>query len=506
MYLSPLSLIQLQGAGWLTWVIVAAVALAAFYLIVFLVKRIKKAEKETEDEWSLSQRSIFTDASPRAAEHTEPAPRRTAELEESMPAPSQFPGPIPGPTEGTRSLTSSKEAGETGQTELLKSVPAVDPEPREEKPAPAPEPPQTFGQRYQPPARPEQPEQPRERGTELLTSRGPQVADRPAGRPRETAPFDDEVWAGLEMDEQTAGQTAAPPEPADEARVDSRRREMFDPPVIEAVKRRESFEPPVIEPLESPNEPPAARRKAVEARPVAVEHEARQPAPPREVVAAGPPVRASEHRSGTVLNLPAEYSDAPMVYGEVSPDRGTQAIGSLTNYGKNVDDKSGRGWKWLLALVGVVVAAVLMYYFIRPINERVDRWFNEVRDRNIAATKPPPPPEFKAQVLLARPQPGNNNAAMAKARGRVISTSDEPLENLSIELEFVRKDGAPPDFRTFPIDPPTIAAKQQGNFEFDFDTRVHSGYKPSKLLSNGAEVPFAAPGLTKKPAQPTPPQ
>jgi hypothetical protein len=281
---------------------------------------------------------------------------------------------------------------------------------------------------------------------------------------------------------------------------------MFDPPVIEPMKRRESFEPPVIEPLESPDEPPAARPKAVEARPVAVDRDVHQPITPHEVVAAVPPARAGEHRSGSVLNLPAEYSDAPMVYGEVSPERQTRAIGSLSNYGKHDDDKKGRGWKWLLALAGVAVAVVLMYFFIRPFNERVDRWFNEVRGRNIAASKPPPAPEYKAQVLLARAQPGNNNAAIAKARGRVISTSDESLENLTIELELVRKDGAPSDFRTFPIDPPTIAPKQSGNFEFDFDTRVHSGYKPSKLFSNGGEVPFAAPGLTKRQPQSSPPQ
>ena len=529
----------MQGAGWLTWIIVAVVALLAFFLIVFLVKRIKKAEKETEDEWSLTQRSIFTNAAPPPVDYAQPAPTRTAELENSMPAPSQFPGPIPRPSGETRSLTSSQEAGETARTDLLRSVPAVEPSPPEEEPTPVPEPPPTFGQRYQPPTRPDHEQQHEqqlgERGTELLTSRGPDRTTNRAKPPRATTPFDEDVRAGLEINEQPAEQPpapiepapiepapieSAPIEPAGEARVDSRRREMFEPPAIEPVRRRESFEPPVIEPLESPDEPQAARpkaveakaveakaveAKAVEARPVVVDRDARQPVTPHEVVAAVPPARASEHRSGSVLNLPAEYSDAPMVYGEVSPERQTRAIGSLSNYGKHEDDKKGRGWKWLLALAGVAVAIVLMYFFIRPFNERVDRWFNEVRGRNIAASKPPPAPEYKAQVLLTRAQLSNNNA-IAKARGRVINTSDEPLENLSVEMELIRKDGASPDIRTAPVNPATLAPTQQGIFEVDLDSRVYSGHKLRNLFSKDGEVPFSAPGQTKQQPQSSPPQ
>jgi hypothetical protein len=280
---------------------------------------------------------------------------------------------------------------------------------------------------------------------------------------------------------------------------------MFDPPVIESMKRRESFEPPVIEPLESPEEPPAARPKAVEARPVVVDLDARQPITPHEVVAAVPPARAGEHRSGSVLNLPSEYSSAPIVYGEVSPDRQTRAIGSLSNYGKHDDDKKGRGWKWLLALAGVAVAAISMYFLIRPFNAWVDRKFNEVRGRNIAASKPPPAPEYKAQVLLTRAQLSNNNA-IAKARGRVINTSDEPLENLSVEVELIRKDGAPPDIRTAPVNPATLAPTQQGIFEVDLDSRIYSGHKLRNLFSKDGEVPFSAPGQTKQQPQSSPPQ
>jgi hypothetical protein len=512
MPLSTFSFIQLQGVGWLTWAIVGIVAVLALFLIFFFVKRINKAEKETEDEWSLTQRSLFTNLSIQD-ERTERAATRTAELDEVEPTP---PESVLPPVGETRTLSSSIEAGEIGRTELLKSIPAVDPEP-EEEPQPAPDSPPTFGQRYEPPPRleqerPEQERQQSERGTELLASRGPEIIDQPAEQPREahprqTAPFDDEVWTGLEIDEQPSEQPPAPPAPLSEARVEHRRREMFEPPIIEPVRRRETFEPPVIAPLESPDEPPTARRKAVEARPAAIDRDVArplmpqpltpQPVAPHAIVAAAQTDRARERRSGSVLNLPAETSDAPMVYGEIAADRESRSIGSLSNYGKNVDERKGRGWKWLIVLLCVIVAAVLMYYFIRPLNAWVDRKFAEVRDRNIDASQPPPPPEYKAQVYLARGQIANNNS-LAKARGRVTNISDAPLENLSVEVELIRKDGAPPDIRTAPVNPSTLAPTQQGIFEVDLDSRVHSAHRLGKLLSKDGEVLFTAPGQQTK--------
>jgi hypothetical protein len=513
MSLSIFSFVQQQGFGWLTWAVVAVVAVLALFLIFFFVKRINKAEKETEDEWSLTQRSIFTNA-PIQDERTERAATRTAELDEVAPPSPEIVLP---PVGGTRTLSSSVEAGETGKTELLKSTPAFEPEPPQEEPQPVPDPPLVFGQRYEPPPRLEQErlEQERqqaERGTELLASRGPEIIDQPAEPPGQTAPFDDEVWAGLEIDKQVQ----APPEPLGEARVEHRRREMFEPPIIEPVRRRETFEPPAIAPLESPDDPPSARRKAVEARPAAIDRDVARPLTSQpltsqavapqpiasEVIAseaiagAAQTNRASERRSGSVLNLPAETSDAPMVYGEIAADRETRAIGSLSNYGKNVDDRKGRGWKWLVALLGVIVAAVLMYYFIRPFNAWVDRWFAEVRGRNIAASQPPPPPAYKARIFPPRGEL-NSNSNLIKARGQVTNISDAPLENLSVEVELIRKDGIPPDIRTFPVDPPTLAPRQPGIFVIELDSRVHSGNKMSRLLSKDGEVLFTTPGQNK---------
>jgi hypothetical protein len=519
MSLLLVSFIQLQGTGWLTWVIVGGVVLLALFLIFFFVKGIKKAEKETEDEWSLSQRSLFTNVPAPPIENPERTGVRTAELEVAPPPYES----APRPSGETRNLASPADAGEIAQTE---SVPAVEPEPEAERPRLVPDLPPVSEQ----PAR-------EERGTELLASKGPERVEQ-TGEP---APFDDEVWAGLEIDEQPVAQPPvaetlaneappAQPEPPREARVDRRSRERFESPVIESVKRREPFEPPVIEPLKSPDEPPIARRKTVEARPVAVERNVApqerklrveseapiypgerdsQPAAQEAVGDSGQSdiwraqrsgSVAEVRRSGSILNLPAEASDAPLVFGEPAPDRDARAIGSLSNYGKDPDAGKGRKWIGLVVLLGVIVGAALLYFFVRPINERVDNWFARVRGRNIAATKPVAP-EYKARIFLPRVVQ-NNNSNTAKARGQVVNTSDAPLEGLSVEVELIRNDGAPPDIRTASVDPPTLAPKQPGIFVIDLDPKIHTGQRASKLLSKDGEVPFTTPGQNKPQAQP----
>ncbi len=551
MSLLLMSFIQLQGMGWLTWVIVGVVVLLALFLIFFFVKGIKKAEKETEEEWSLSQRSIFTNAPTPPDENPERTGVRTAELEAVAPPPP--PQPAPRPAGETRSLSSATEAGERAKTEPLKSVPVVEPEPEAERPRLIPALPPRTKKRDEQPAR-------EERGTELLVSRGPEKVEQSekVEQPNEPAPFDDEVWAGLEVDEQPVAEPPAvdeasespkiaprrfiPPVPPDvprEARVNQRRREMFEPPVIESVKRREPFEPPIIEPLKSPDEPPREMRNMVEARPVTIERDvapqertlrseseapvfsgeraveaAPQPTAPEAVGTSGqsdlwgtqrtgsiPNLPAETRRSGSILNLPADASDAPMVYGEPAADRDAQAIGSLSNYGKDPDAGKGRKWIGLVVLLGVVVAAVLLYFFVRPINERVNNWFAQVRGRNLAASKPVAP-DFKAQIFPARAEM-NNNSSTAKAKGRVINSSDAPLEGLSVEVELVRRDNAPPDIRTGPVNPPQLAPNQQGIFEFDIDLKQHTGtYKVNKLIGKDGEISFKTPGQNKPQAQP----
>src|SRR5207244_103208 len=95
--------------------------------------------------------------------------------------------------------------------------------------------------------------------TQVLASPSPiEPTIRKAESEHEQAAFDEEVWAGLEVDEHspTVGQTGetAPlqsvTEPPRAARVDERSHRLpFEPPRIERVSHREPFEPPRIEPL-----------------------------------------------------------------------------------------------------------------------------------------------------------------------------------------------------------------------------------------------------------------
>jgi hypothetical protein len=67
----------------------------------------------------------------------------------------------------------------------------------------------------------------------------------------------------------------------------------------------------------------------------------------------------------------------------------------------------------------------------------------------------------------------------------------------------VRRDNGPPDIRTCPVNPPTLAPSQQGNFEFDIDLKQQTAtYKVNKLIGKDGEISFKTPGQNKAQAQP----
>src|SRR5207247_10367353 len=81
----------------------------------------------------------------------------------------------------------------------------------------------------------------------------------------EAAPFDAELWAGLEIAEQPPLATShevtsqSAPEPLIVARVEQpSQREPFEPPRIGRISQREAYEPPAIEPV-TPRETAATR-------------------------------------------------------------------------------------------------------------------------------------------------------------------------------------------------------------------------------------------------------
>jgi hypothetical protein len=199
--------------------------------------------------------------------------------------------------------------------------------------------------------------------------------------------------------------------------------------------------------------------------------------------------------AGSVLGIPVEPSHRPLILGEPVRPANETGIGALTNYGKDVDQKPGRaGTIALLVVVVLIGASLLLYLFVPSVHSRVGAFVAHMRGTDTraaieAAMKP------KAQIIPSyRPEVNKN---MVTARGAVDNISDEPLENLSVEVSLQRGADAAPEIRAVSVTPNPLLPGQRGTFEFEYDGKRDTGftgYKITRLVSNGTEVKFRAPG------------
>src|SRR5215216_1715060 len=203
MFLLLFNLIQSQQARLSPLVIAAAVFafVIGIALLVYFFRRLKTSEKEAEEDWSISHRSLFV--------NPEPDEQKSEEVVVAEPARPELINPEPVNLEpinlepinqaATEELTSLR-TGEIHEvaneqvkgTEELRAeyLPELDMTPAE---APARE----------------------ERPTQVLASIQPEDSGKEAEAIDESTPFDDEVWAGLETDKQ---QSAPPAPPAESGR------------------------------------------------------------------------------------------------------------------------------------------------------------------------------------------------------------------------------------------------------------------------------------------------
>ena len=498
----------------------ALVFIAGVSLLIYFYRRYKRIEKEPEEDWDLSRRSLFVNVPPpvqKAAEASSPVSPVTTEI--SAPIPD-----LPTSTGGTREFVSGIELAESAPstTELPLETAAL------QEPA-------RPGQEALPEVEPSRASRP----TEVLTSlRPPEPVLAEATEPTS---FNDEVWADLELDEQSqlveeekaTASILQSAEPPPVARVEQRsQREPFEAPRIQRVEHREAYETPRIEPL-TPHEHAAATRELRSQRPPQVEqpgedrgqtrqtgvfgslpHPSRTAAPSeaprvagetRELAAAKPSTRIPEpsiagthtHKAatGSVLGLPAEPSYGPLILGDVVRNSSDVGIGALSNYGKDVGPKGGRGGTIaLLVVVCLLGGAVLLYLFVPSVHSRVRSLVGQVRGTEAqaareAAMKP------KVQIIPSfRPDVNKN---LVTARGAVDNISDEPLENLAIEVSLQRGADSPPEIRTVSVVPNPLPPNQRGTFEFEYDGKRDTGftgYKITRVFSNGTEIKFRAPG------------
>lgn len=497
-------------------------------LLVYFFRRYKRMEKEPEEDWNMSRRSLFVNVAPPVQKAEESDAAVTAEFIAQVPEASSI------LTGGTRELATEIE------------LPPSAPSPAEEPEL------QVESSPSQEPIQPAPPVEasPERRPTELLASPSPaEPATETEVEPEPTA-FDDEVWAGLEVAELpiiAQGESATPPplqsvhEQLRDARVDERsHREPFEPPRIERIVHREPYEPPRIAPL-TPREQAAGTRELQSARPPQVEEPGgdlgqKRPAatglfgslwnasgtaapaePPRvergtrELTAE--PIRAASVRApepsipsiadayshktpaGSVLGLPAEPSQQPLIFGDPVRDSAEAGIGSLSNYGKDVGPKGGRtGTIALLAVVVLLGSAVLLYLFVPSVHSRVGAFVAHLRGTDTQAALEAAMKQ-RAQIIPSyRPEVNKN---MVTARGAIDNISDEPLENLAIEVSLQRGGDTPPEIRNVAVVPNPLPPGQRGTFEFEYDGKRDTGftgYKITRLLSNGTEVKFRMPG------------
>lgn len=511
----PLLLLSLLQQGRLSKVVIVGAALlfiAGVSLLVYFYRRYRRIEKEPEEDWDLSRRSLFVNVAP---------PSRSAD--DAIDSPAVHPAPIseltPVVSGGTSELASEPQA--------QSSKPAA---PDAPQPSEAPAPPSAHIEIIAP-AHPVEPVR-EERMTQVLASPSP-LEPRESKEPKEPkaqepppaktesdhehTAFDDEVWAGLEAEETppTRGGETMPLHAVTEripgARVDERsHREPFEAPRIERVLHREPFEPPTIKPL-TPREQAAVTRELPSSTPPrtpptreeAKETPARntmifgaRPAEPDERPSTAEPAIAASGRiaepsvagarsykapAGSILGLPAEASQGPLILGDPVRTESDTGIGALTNYGKDLSPKAG--WGGTIALIVVVAllgGAVLLYLFVPSVHSRVSSYIGRARGTDSqASTKP------KAQIFPSFRQEG------AKAKGAIDNISDEPLENLEVEIS-VQHD-ASPEIRRGAVAPNPLPPNTRGTFEFDYDAKKDTNGKILRLLSNGNEIKFRAP-------------
>ena len=336
-------------------------------------------------------------------------------------------------------------------------------------------------------------------------------------------------------------------EPLRETRVEQRAsRASFEPPVIEPLRQqREPFEPPVINPvtpreqtallgtrpdaapssrnLQPPDE--AARQKG--GQPAAAKsnlhHEPNAPAPtaplysdsaarrehaadiapPRPPEANAPAAdqawdaagvaqvnraRSAHKPAGAVLGLPMEMSQSPLVLGTPARSREEVGIGSLTGYGK-VDKEGGRGGMIAL-LVALLIfgGTALAYLFVPSVHDSINSWIARARglDPNEQISAQP-----KAMIFPSRVPETDKNTVHAK--GAVQNISNDTLENLTLDVQLNKSSGEV-ETLNIAVTPSQLAPNDQGNYAFDYDGKGINSYTIKRLLINGKEARFTAPG------------
>lgn len=312
----------------------------------------------------------------------------------------------------------------------------------------------------------------------------------PLRPPRE--PFEPPVITPVTPREQTALLGTRPETPARSDRYlpdDAPRASAEKPPATESNLYHQSAKPEPTAPLYSDSAARLDRTAEISASSLP---EANRPAADQTwdtaVVASGGRARSASKPAGAVLGLPMEMSHAPLVLGTPVKSREEMGIGSLTGYGR-VDREGGRGGLITLLIALLIFGGPALAYFLVPsVHEGVNAWVARARglDQNEQASTQP-----KAMIFPSRTPESDKNTVHAK--GAVQNISNETLENLSLDVQL-NKSANQTETLNVPVTPAQLAPNEQGVYAFDYDAKGVSSYTIKRLLSNGKEARFTAPG------------
>ncbi|HEX8185518.1 MAG TPA: hypothetical protein VF747_12220 [Blastocatellia bacterium] len=533
MFLLLFSLIQSQQPPRLSPFVIGGAVLAFLVgigLLVYFFRRLRTSDKEAEEDWSLSRRSLFVSPEPDQQQREEVAaaeaaqPEVIAQATEELREEQSNPEPEPLREERPTQVLASTQPDRF----IEEAEPVNDPAPYDEEIWAGLE---TGTQQSAPPAPPAVTDQ----GTQLLGSNQP--------------------WPSLErVNEQQVEPPFEPVEPPRDARVArSTGLENFEPPRIERMSQREPFEPPIIKPLtpreqstfienqrdSSPPEDlyaasPRDKKDTTAGLPGYGANIERQPperemrpaaqslyedgtgsaeptAPPSvypapadipvEPSVAAPRVEHARSRktpAGSILGLPAEASQGPLILGEPLRSKEERGINALSNYGKPIEKDGGRGGIIALLLVILILGgALLAYRYIPSVNAGVDKWIAHVRGTDVEEAR------LAAMTSKAVIYPRLNSEVVknqVKIKGAIDNISKEPLENLTVEVSLMRGADATAQPINVAVSPNPLPPNQRGTFDFEYDGKRDTGftgYKITKLFSNGNEVKFSSPNAPK---------
>lgn len=375
----------------------------------------------------------------------------------------------------------------------------------------------------------------RDAGTQVLASK--QAQDEP---PIVTtaAIEDDEVWQDLDFSQSNTAELAtptpqvpqppAPPvsdkgtRPYNRAFPEQASASVSEPSSVDTLRThtmREAFEPPRIEPIASPSPqpemplspavaPPApsadtgTQAFSSTSRPTQVystegnsTREFSAPQLPYETPIVQPTTHpeyeTAQHGrisrpAGSVLGLPVDAPHTPLILGQPVKSRDEIGVTGFSNYDKPQDagEKRRGGLIAILIVVALMGGGALMYFRVPAVHGWVDRLRGAEQSKAMD--------KARAQIIPAYPPEVNKK--MVRAKGAVVNTSDQTLENLSVEVALYR--GAVLDKTlTIPVTPEALEAGKQGEYVFEYDggSAGYSRYSITKLTSNGSEVKFSIP-------------